>query len=243
MSFPTSVPALVLGVLVVCGPAAAEPQPASPVVNAAPAPQPGIPAKGQAEKRVGDPYYLSTCAVCAKQFGLAGSTTVKLYEGREVHFCGDACTAEFEKDAVQGIARLDAMIVKDQLPLYPIDSSIVSGRKLGDKPLDFVWNNRLVRLADEGEKAEFLKKPAEYTKSLDQAVIRAQTPTYGLTKCPVQGDILETDEVETIVIANRMVRLCCKKCVTKIRNRPIKYLAMVDYANREAAKTNVAPKK
>jgi squalene-hopene/tetraprenyl-beta-curcumene cyclase len=167
------------------------------------------------QKRRGDPYYLSTCAVCAQKLGMKGDTIDRLYDSRELCFCTDECRASFEADPPASTTRIDQVMIKDQLPHYPPGPSIVSGAALAEKPVDVIWNNRLFRLASDAERTVLLKDPERHLKALNESVIKAQTDGYGMTKCPVQGDFLVGDEIEITVVANRMIRLCCKKCVAK----------------------------
>jgi hypothetical protein len=92
----------------------------------------------------------------------------------------------------------------------------------------------MFRARDRADRSRILADPARAIASLDRAVIAAQRPTYAmLDKCPVQGDILPNESRIDIVVANRMIRVCCARCVRVVRARPYQYLAMVDFANRE----------
>lgn len=182
-----------------------------------------------------DSYYLDTCAQCSGRLGARGETVEGLYAEREVRFCHDDCRRRFEADLPAAFSRLDDRMIADQLPYYPIPASIVSDRPLPAAPVDFIWGNRLFRVTDEDERRRLLADPVQFIRALDRAVITAQAPHYGMpSKCPVQGDILPGDRVIDIVIANRMVRLCCPRCVRVVKARPSQYLGMVEYANRAA---------
>jgi hypothetical protein len=132
------------------------------------------------------------------------------------------------------MATLDAKIVKDQSPLYPLKSSVVTGKDLPEKPVDFVYANRLVRLGAESEKAAFLKDAKKHLAALDKAVVEKQGKEYPLAKCPVSGEALGGDmgaPVDTVV-AGRLVRLCCSSCLKAVEKDPAKYIAMVDAAQK-----------
>ena len=88
-------------------------------------------AKG--DVRLGDAYYLTTCPMSGEKLGGMGEAVIKVYDGRETRFCCKDCVVEFEKDKAAGWAKVDALMVKDQLSHYPVDTSIVSGKKLGDR--------------------------------------------------------------------------------------------------------------
>jgi hypothetical protein len=193
------------------------------------------PVEGADSARFADAYYLDTCADCAGRLGARGETAERHYADRELRFCHRDCQGRFEENFSAGLERLDERLVADQLPFYPSAVSAVSGKPLGDDAVDVIWGNRLFRLASEAERRALLDDPVRYIRALDRAVIEAQRPGYGMPdKCPVQGDIFESDTPIDVVIANRMVRLCCARCVKIVKARPSQYLGMVEYANRAA---------
>lgn len=183
----------------------------------------------RANDRMGDAYTLPTCPISGEPLGGMGDAVVKAYDGREVRFCCDKCVAGFEKDKAGSWAKVDQQMIKDQLPRYPLDTSVVSGKKL-DKPVDYVWNNRLVRLAGEDEKAEFLKDTKKYIAALDKAVVEKQSKTYALKTCPMMGDPIDPSDFKTVVVANRLIEVCCGKCQGKVKRDPTKALAALDAA-------------
>lgn len=190
---------------------------------------------GASPARRGDGYYLSTCARCDRLLGSVGVAVDRVVGVRELRFCTPECETAFVGDLDAGTRHIDEVMARDQLPLYPIRTSIVSGKPMGEKVEDYVWCNRLVRLAEREERAAFLREPERYVAALDEQVLKAQEATYGMAnRCPVQGDILSSDTPIDFVIANRMIRVCCARCVRSVRARPYQYLAMIDYANREA---------
>ena len=188
----------------------------------------------QKSARTGDAYYLGTCPVSGKKLGSMGDPVIKVYEGREVRFCCPACPPKFEKDLTGNLAKLDEQITKDQLPLYPLTTSLVSGKPLPEKPFDYVYGNRLVRLGNESEKAEFMKSPDKYLADLDKAVMEKQGKNYPLENCVVSGEKLggEMGKPVDIVVGGRLIRLCCKDCKKQIESDPAKYVAKVDAARR-----------
>lgn len=210
-------------------PAVAQPEPTKPAAK-----EPSTPAKpadGAKAKTPGDPYPLATCPITGKKLGSMGDPIVKTFDGREVRFCCSMCPPKFEKDLAKSITMLDEKLVKDQLPLYPLDTSVVSGKKLPEKPIDWVYNNRLVRLADAAEKAEFQKAAAKHLAALDKAVIEKHSKDYPLTTCPVSKDKLgDMGAPKDFVIAGRLIRLCCADCEMDVRKEPAKYIAVLDAA-------------
>jgi YHS domain-containing protein len=198
------------------------------------------PATAKAEKsdRVGDLYALDTCPISGKKLGTMGSPVVKTYDGREVRFCCDACPPKFEKDQAASMAKVDEKITKDQSPLYPLKTSVVTGKALPDKSYEFVYGNRLIRLGAESEKADFLKDPKKYMADLDKAVIASQGKEYPLKTCMVSKEELGGDMGAPVdkVVAGRLIRMCCKDCKKDVEEDPAKFVAMVDDA-RKASKS------
>jgi hypothetical protein len=196
--------------------------------------------KAGAAERVGDPYPLATCPISGEKLGAMGAPVVKVYGaeggaagGREIQFCCKNCPPKFEKDLPANLAKLDEQMIKDQLPLYPLTTSVVSGEKLPDKPVDFIFGNRLIRVSSEAEKAAFAKDWQKHLKTLDEATIAAQSKNYPLTKCPVSHDSLgEMGDPVNIVVAGRLIRLCCKDCKKDINESPAQFIAAVDEARK-----------
>ena len=196
----------------------------------------GAPAIKAAEavKRVGDPYPLSTCPTTGKKLGAMGDAVTKIYDGREVRFCCPACPPKFEKEQAANLAKIDEKIVKDQATLYPLKTSVVTGKDLPAKPYEFVYGNRLIRLGAESEKADFIKDAVKHVGALDKAVVEQQGKDYVLKSCPVSKEAFGGDmgEAVDVVIANRLIRLCCKSCKKDVEADPAKFIAMVDEARK-----------
>ena len=78
------------------------------------------------------------------------------------------------------------------------------------------------------------KAPAtqeETAAAEEAAVISAQLPSYPLTTCAVAGEALDSmGGPIDLVVEGRLVRICCKGCVRKVKADPAKYIAMVDKA-------------
>jgi hypothetical protein len=186
------------------------------------------------EKRGADPYPFDTCPTSGKKLGEMGDPVVKLFEGREVRFCCPACPPKFEKDLAASLAKIDEQAIKDQGPLYPVKTSVVTGKDLPEKPYEFVYGNRLIRLGADSEKADFLKDPKKHLAALDEAVIAAQGEHYPLARCPVSGEAFggEMGEPVDMVVAGRLIRLCCKGCKEDLEENPAKFIAMVDAAQK-----------
>ncbi len=183
----------------------------------------------------GDVYTLDTCPVSGMKLGSMGDAIVKEINGREVRFCCGNCPDKFEADAATYTKNMDAAFAKQQMDVYPLSTCVVSGEKLGGDmgdPIDYVHNNRLVRFCCKGCVTKFEAEPAKFIAQLDKAIIHEQGASYSLTTCVVSGEKLGGDMGDPIdyVVANRLVRFCCKGCVTKFEAEPAKYLASLSGA-------------
>jgi hypothetical protein len=124
-------------------------------------------------------------------------------------------------------------IIKQQLPYYPLTTCPVSGEALGSmgEPVNFVQNNRLVRLCCKGCLRSLKRNPAPYISTLDQAVIVAQTESYPLATCVISKQKLGSmGEPIDYVVGNRLVRFCCAGCMGTFNRAPAAHLATIDKA-------------
>ena len=131
---------------------------------------------------------------------------------------------------------IDKMMIKQQLPLYPLDTCVISGEKLGGSmgdPVEFVYGNQLVRFCCKGCKKEFLKAPAKHLAKIDAAVIAKQQSHFPLETCVVSGEELGGDMGEPIeyVAGNQLVRLCCKGCKKQFNKAPLAFLDKIAQAS------------
>ncbi|QQS09530.1 MAG: hypothetical protein IPK69_02605 [Phycisphaerales bacterium] len=195
-----------------------------------------VPTSDEAAADFMDRFPMSRCPLCDSYLGARGEAVEIVHSGRQIRLCCDSCRLAFERDPYQALARVDSVLVADQMPHYPLKTSLFDVRPLPERPIDFIWGNRLFRAVDTADRDRILANPVTAIRRLDQAVIEAQRPTYGMPdKCPVQGDILPNEARIDIVVANRMIRVCCGRCVKVVKARPYQYLAMVEFANRERA--------
>lgn len=196
-----------------------------------------------AQSAFADGYPLDSCPVSGEKVGTMGEPIVKEYGGREIRFCCAGCPKKFEADPATYLQKVDAAIVKQQTPFYPKGTCVVSGEKFGGDmgdPIEYVYQNRLVRLCCKGCIKKLEADPAKYLAEIDMRVVAEQKATYPLATCVVSGEKLGGDMGDPIeyVSANRLVRLCCKSCKKDFQKNPSKYLAMLD----EAAPANKTAK-
>jgi YHS domain-containing protein len=107
-----------------------------------------------------------------------GAPVIKTYDGREVRFCCNMCPAAFEKDQAKYLKKLDEAIIAKEKPTYPLQTCVVSGEKLvhsdmGD-PVDYIYNNHLVRFCCNMCPATFNKDPDKYLKIISDAYSAAE---------------------------------------------------------------------
>lgn len=197
------------------------------------------PAEAPAAVAWSEPYALDTCPVSGQKLGSMGDPVIKVYGGREVRLCCSGCIDKFEADPEGYFKAIDAKIIADQMPLYPVSTCVVSGEPLvedgEDIAINTVYGNRLVRLCCTMCKREFAEDPAAFITKLDAAAADAQREHYPLSTCPVSGAALGSmgDPVETVV-AGRLIRLCCSGCLPKVAANPLPYITAVDTAWAEA---------
>ena len=187
---------------------------------------------GEAKAVPSDPYMLKADPVSGEEFG--ESPVIVNVHGREIRFANEQTQAKFNENPKIYMHTIDQMMIEQQLPLYPLDTCVISGDKLGGdmgEPVEFVYGNQLVRFCCKGCKKEFLKDPAKHLAKIDAAVIAKQH--YPLTTCVVSGEELGGDMGEPIeyVAGNRLVRLCCKGCKKQFNKAPLAFLDKISEAS------------
>jgi hypothetical protein len=178
-------------------------------------------AEAKAEERTSEPYPLTTCAISGEDLLVTGEPVTVLHEGRELKFCCADCAGQLKTDPEAAIKKIDAAIVKQQMPFYPLKTCVVGGEELGSmgKPVDLVLDNRLVRLCCANCVDELNKNKEQYIEKLNAAVIEAQDAKYPLETCPISGSKLGSmGEPVKLVYANQLVKLCCAGCKPKLES-------------------------
>jgi YHS domain-containing protein len=189
-------------------------------------------------------YSLPTCPVSDEPVAEGDSAVIRVFDGREVRFCCEMCVAKFEADKAKYWAKIDAQVIEQQRPLYPLtqcvvvpdDALIVDEVDMG---VNYVYGNRLARFCCKGCIKGFKKEPATFLAAIDAAIIEAQVKDYPLETCLVSGHKLDAmGKPYDVVVGGRLIRLCCADCLPKLRESPAHYIAMVDQARAKAAKAN-----
>lgn len=131
-----------------------------------------------ADAAIQTPYPLKNCPVSGAELGCMGEPVSRVYDGREVRFCCEACVDSFEKDLSSSMEELDRLVIRDQKRYYPLETCVVSGEPLAedgeDIAIDVVSNNRLVRLCCEGCERPFRSEPGAFLKKADEVAADAQ---------------------------------------------------------------------
>ena len=113
----------------------------------------------------GDYYPLKECLVTGKSFAKEAPTDL-VCRNRLFRVCCDDCRYAIEEKPAKYFARLNAAVVKEQKPSYPLKTCLVSKKPRGKKAVDHVCANLLVRLADPSQIARFNRSPGKYLEEL-----------------------------------------------------------------------------
>ncbi len=187
----------------------------------------------QATDVVPNAYPLDVCAVSGGELGEMKDIVVKEFDGREARFCCGGCVSKFEADQEKYWAKVDEKIIEQQRDWYPLDKCVISGGELGGMgdPIELVYNNRLVRLCCGGCIKSFKADPVKHFAKVDEQVIAKYAADYPLDKCAISGESLDSmGGPQNVVVANRLVQVCCGGCIKSVLKNPAKYIAMVDEA-------------
>jgi YHS domain-containing protein len=189
------------------------------------------PEAGVDKKAKEDTYPLTTCIVSGQQLGSMGEPFVYTHEGREIRFCCAGCVKRFEKDPDAYMKKMDQAIIASELSDYPLDICVVRGDRLGTmgEPVDYVYDNHLVRFCCGGCIKAFEKEPDRYMAILNkarevQAAERSPKP-YPLDTCLVSGGKLGSmGEPVTHVYTGQELQFCCRGCIPRFEEDPEKYM-------------------
>ena len=192
-----------------------------------------LPVQAEEATKVGDPYPLNVCAVSGEPLGSMGDPIVHVKDGREVKFCCGGCTKKYDTMTEQFSAQVDEKIIAVQASHCPLTVCVNSGAALGDSPKVFVAGNREMKTCCGNCEKAVKADPAKFIEKLDAAVKEKQAATYALKTCPVSGKELAGGGVD-VVVANRLVKLCCEGCKAKVASNPIDAITKVDEAAKAA---------
>ena len=186
---------------------------------------------GKDKYEMGMPYSLDVCAVSGEKLDAKGKAVTKKYDGREFRFCCNGCVKLFEEDKDGYTEKVDALMIKDQLPYYPMTTCFMMDEPLdvNGAVVDFIFDNRLVRLCCNDCKDMFLKNPGKYFKHIEKELIKQQTKNYPLTTCAVANTPLDgMGGADWMIVGSRVVGLCCAGCRPKVERKPMDYFNKID---------------
>lgn len=116
---------------------------------------------------------------------------------------------------------------------YPLDKCVFSGKELGSMgdPVTIVHEGREIKVCCANCETAFKADPAAGIKKVDDAIIAAQKADYPLTTCVISGKELGSmgDPID-IVVANTLVRVCCKGCTKGVTGNPAKAIEKINAA-------------
>ncbi|MDA1008001.1 MAG: hypothetical protein O2800_03220 [Planctomycetota bacterium] len=118
---------------------------------------------------------------------------------------------------------------------YPLATCALTGRPLGDASV-IMEDGREIRFCCPNCVTVFNADPAASLEKIDAAIIADQVKVYPrATTCVVMTDNELSDpqgpeagEDQSIVVNNRLFRICCKKCTKKIKADVAKFTAALD---------------
>ncbi|MBM4102052.1 MAG: hypothetical protein FJ256_07310, partial [Phycisphaerae bacterium] len=160
----------------------------------------------------GSPFPLDNCPVSGKPLGKDSVSFVieepdnGVLNGREIRFCCPNCVDTFKKDRAKILETVDAAIIAQQMPLYPMTNCVVmrdeeiaapDAPDVGDVK-NIVVLNKLVRLCCPGCIKKIRRDPMKYLTAIDSAVIEKQKGSYSLKNCPVSGEPLPAQPTDIV---------------------------------------------
>lgn len=132
---------------------------------------------------------------------------------------------------------------------YTLATCIVSGKALPEKPFILVYSNdkdpiddgREIRFCCGECAATFQKDPKPYLSKIDAAMVEQQLAHYPAGNCPIMADEPLPDprgpdakDADNVIVQNQLVRVCCGKCVRKVKADPERYVRGAERAITKA---------
>ncbi len=188
-------------------------------------------------KAQGPSYPLDTCIISGKKLGSNGEPVDLNQDGRLVRLCCKGCVKTVQKDPTSVLKKLDEAVVLAQRGIYPLDTCVISGEKLGamGPPVEHVDGTRLVRFCCDSCVAEYKKDPAASMAKINTALIEKLKKDYALDTCPIDGKKLGEQGAPTDVLYGvQLVRTCSQGCAAAFEKDPLAALAKVAEARKTA---------
>ena len=114
------------------------------------------------------------CPVSGESYEKPESQPVEFVHGtRYIKLCCSSCVKAFEYGPEIFMKEIDAAYIAEQLKGYPLKTCPISGKPLGEKPVDLLYGTTLVRLCCKGCKKSFEESPKASLKKIQQAWAKA----------------------------------------------------------------------
>jgi len=110
-------------------------------------------------------YPLESCLVKGESLETTGAVPF-VFRNRLFLLSSEDCRDAIRQEPEKYFRLLNKAVVEKQKPNYPLDKCIVSGQALGEKAIDYVVANQLVRLADESQIEAFDRMPGAFLADL-----------------------------------------------------------------------------
>lgn len=118
-------------------------------------------------------YPAGPCLISGEEMGGdMGEPINFVYEGRLFRMCCKMCKKMLLKTPEEYVAALNAAVIAEQSPGYPLEACPISGEKLGGmgEPVDYLYGTHLVRLCCKGCVRGIKKDP---TAALEKIAVAA----------------------------------------------------------------------
>jgi hypothetical protein len=180
-------------------------------------------------------YPLKTCPVSGDELG-AGAVD-EIVDGRLVRVCCKDCVPEIAAKKAEIFKAIDAGVIAQQKPAYPLEKCPISGEALGADAVDHVHGTRLVRLCCKKCVDAVVKDAEPVLKKLNDAYVASQKPSYPLDTCVISDEKLGSmGEPIDFLYGTRLYRLCCGGCKKAVMKNADALWAKIETA-RAAKKT------
>ncbi len=126
---------------------------------------------------------------------------------------------------------------------YALTTCPISGKKLGSMGDAVVkkYDGREVRFCCGGCPGSFEKDLDASWAKVDKAIAKDQMRFYPVKTCVLSGESLfegEKDQAKTVVVGNRLVRVCCDRCAAKVAKSPEEIVAELNKLTIEAQRAD-----
>lgn len=131
--------------------------------------------------------------------------------------------------------------------LYPLDTCIVSGEKLGGdmgEPFVFTYGTREIKLCCKKCEAKFKANAETFVSKLDMEAKKiAEKHPYPLKTCLVSDEAFGGDMGDPFVFVadGHQVKLCCKSCLKDFKKNRAAYIKKLDDADKTQKKAGAKP--